>query len=63
MADAVHAVLSAPVRALLIASGPRWYWQGAGQTLAVEPGGLAEADEAEALVTALEALAQVVPRG
>ena len=62
-AAAVRATLSAEVRALLLARGPRWYWQGSGQTLAVEPGGRAEADEAEALVTALEALVQVVPRG
>jgi hypothetical protein len=60
---AARAVLSAPVRALLLARGPRWYWQGSAQTLAVGPGGTAEADEAEALVAALEALAQVLARG
>jgi hypothetical protein len=60
--EAVRATLSAPVRALLVARGPRWYWQGSGQTLAVEPGGLAEANEAEALVAALEALALVLSR-
>jgi hypothetical protein len=59
--DAVRATLVADVRALLLARGPRWYWQGSGQTLAVEPGGTAEADETEALVAGLEAVAQVVP--
>ena len=62
-AAAVRAILSSEVRALLLARGPRWYWQGSGQTLAVEAGGRAEADEAEALVAALEAFAQIVPRG
>jgi hypothetical protein len=61
-AEAVRAILSAPVRALFVARGPRWYWQGSGQTLAVEPGGRAEADEAEALVAALEALAWALSR-
>jgi hypothetical protein len=61
--DAVRATLTPDVRSLLLARGPRWYWQGSAQTLAVEPGGTAEADEAEALVAGLEAVAQVVPRG
>lgn len=61
--DAVRATLTPEVRSLLLARGPRWYWQGSAQTLAVEPGGTAEADEAEALVAGLEAVVQAVPRG
>jgi len=62
-ADAVRAILKPDVRAALLGRGPRWYWQGSGQTLAVEPGGTAQADEAEALVAGLEALARIVARG
>jgi hypothetical protein len=59
-ADAVRATLVADVRRLILARN--WYWQGSGQTVAVGPGGRAEADEAEALVAGLEAFAQIVRR-
>lgn len=59
----VRAVLTPPVRAALLARGPLWYWEGSGRTLGVTDARRASPAEAEALLSGLEAVAQVVPRG